>query len=343
MIRNRFPLHLALCASLTGAAALADGDAHLPRADGHGPIGVMADHSHKEGEWMFSYRYMSMVMDGLRDGKGGVNERDVNNASGANKYTFMVAPTKMTMDMHMFGAMYAPNDRVTLMAMMPWVRKDMDHVMRNGTKFSADSSGLGDLKLTAMLPMPNTGTYKFQVNLGVSLPTGAIGKKDITPASAGVPVQLPYPMQLGSGTYDLMPGVTYTRQGGVWSWGAQANMTLRLGKNSHHYSLGNRYELTGWMSKPFTRKTSASLRVKMEHWGNVRGADPALNPAMVPTADPDRQGGRRASLGLGVNLLPGRAQGHRVALEWEFPFWQSLKGPQLEVDNTLTLGWQYSF
>lgn len=38
------------------------------RPDGHAPIGVMGDHTHKTGEWMFSYRYMQMHMDGNRDG-----------------------------------------------------------------------------------------------------------------------------------------------------------------------------------------------------------------------------------------------------------------------------------
>ena len=34
------------------------------RADDHAPIGVMADHYHEVGEFMFSYRYMSMSMKG---------------------------------------------------------------------------------------------------------------------------------------------------------------------------------------------------------------------------------------------------------------------------------------
>ena len=36
--------------------------------DDHAPIGVMADHQHQKGEWMISYRYMGMAMDGNRDG-----------------------------------------------------------------------------------------------------------------------------------------------------------------------------------------------------------------------------------------------------------------------------------
>ena len=38
------------------------------RPDGHAPISVMGDHMHAMGEWMVSYRYMTMDMKGLLKG-----------------------------------------------------------------------------------------------------------------------------------------------------------------------------------------------------------------------------------------------------------------------------------
>ena len=35
------------------------------RPDGHAPISVMGEHTHSAGEWMASYRYMNMQMNGL--------------------------------------------------------------------------------------------------------------------------------------------------------------------------------------------------------------------------------------------------------------------------------------
>ena len=32
------------------------------RAIDHAPLGVMGDHLHKKGEWMFSFRYIEMRM-----------------------------------------------------------------------------------------------------------------------------------------------------------------------------------------------------------------------------------------------------------------------------------------
>ena len=34
------------------------------RPDGHAPISVMGDHLHKKGEFMLSYRFMQMRMEG---------------------------------------------------------------------------------------------------------------------------------------------------------------------------------------------------------------------------------------------------------------------------------------
>lgn len=43
-------------------------------------------------------------------------------------------------------------------------------------------------------------------------------------------------MQLGSGTYDALPGITYLAQYGQFSWGAQATATIRLGGNDRDYN-----------------------------------------------------------------------------------------------------------
>jgi hypothetical protein len=64
---------------------------------------------HDAGEFMFSYRYMRMDMDGNRDGLKRVSTRGV-------LAEFPVAPTEMDMGTRMLGAMWAPHQRVTLMA-----------------------------------------------------------------------------------------------------------------------------------------------------------------------------------------------------------------------------------
>ena len=100
----------------------------------HAPIGVMGDHTHKQGEFMFSYRFMRMDMEGSRIGTDEVTPETIA-TTVPNRFfgrpmqppTLRVVPTSMRMDMHMGGVMYAPTDRLTLMAMGMYVVKEMDH------------------------------------------------------------------------------------------------------------------------------------------------------------------------------------------------------------------------
>lgn len=306
------------------------------RPDGHAPIGVMGDHTHKKGEFMFSYRYMFMNMDGNRDGTDSLSDSEV-------LQDFMITPVDMTMEMHMFGAMYAVSEDVTLMAMVPYVTKEMEHLTRNGRRFTTNSEGIGDIKTTALYTIFDRDKQRVHLNLGVSFPTGSINERDDTPA--GDDQILPYPMQIGSGTFDLLPGITYLGQSRKGSWGAQALTTLRLGKNDNSYRLGNKYQLSGWIGRNWTDWLSTSVRLTGTTWGDIDGADDRLNPMMIPTADPNLRSGTQVNIGFGVNLYApeGDLQGSRLAMELELPIYRDLDGPQLETDWQLTLGLQSSF
>lgn len=99
-------------------------------ASSHAPIGVVGEHMHKKGEYMFSYRFSHMHMEGNRIGNNRVSPTQIATTVPnpfAGPPTLRVVPTKMTMQMHMFGGMYAPTDWVTLMAMASYVEKSMDH------------------------------------------------------------------------------------------------------------------------------------------------------------------------------------------------------------------------
>ena len=152
-------------------------------------------------------------------------------------------------------------------------------------------------------------------------------------------------MQLGSGTYDLMPGLTYLGNNDMLSWGAQGVGTIRLSDNDNDYSLGDRFNLTSWIVKEWTSQFSSSLRVNGEWWSNIDGSDRKLSPMapnMVPTADPDKRAGRRFDLLVGASFSPdsGWFAGQRIAAEFGAPVYQNLDGPQLETDWTVTVGWQ---
>ena len=352
-----------LCLSTAPATAhddaLSPGAAAGPpplRADGHAPIGVMGDHMHKTGEVMLSYRYMFMDMRGSRIGTNSVSPETivttVPNGGGGPPPTLRVVPTDMQMQMHMFGAMYAPSDRVTLMAMLPYIDKTMDHVTfqggmgttRLGT-FETNSSGWGDVKLSALIALPSKGKHKLHLNLGVSLPTGSTSERGtvLTPMNTRPTVRLPYAMQIGSGTYDLLPGITYTAREGNVGWGAQLAGVIRTDKNNG-YRLGNAARLTAWASYQPAPPVSFSGRIEAGTVGDIDGRDPRIS-APVQTADPNNYGGDSIWFHAGVNLVGqrGAVRGHRLAAEVGVPLYRDLNGPQLETDWTVTLGWQYAF
>ena len=79
----------------------------------------MADHTHHAGEMMLSYRYMFMHMEGHQAGTDSLSTQDVFHRG------FGAAAEEMDMHMHMWGAMYAPTDNLTFMAMLNYVEKDM--------------------------------------------------------------------------------------------------------------------------------------------------------------------------------------------------------------------------
>lgn len=308
------------------------------RVDGHAPIGVMGDHMHEAGEFMLSYRYMTMSMSGLRSGSSAVTPNEV-------LENYMVTPLDMPMHMHMVGVMFAPSDAVTLMGMLPFTSSEMEHQTRSGAHFTTEAEGVGDISLSALVRLFDRNRQRVHFHAGASLPTGSIDERDVTPMSQGQEQRLPYPMQIGSGTVDLLPGLTYLGQSDWWSWGAQGRGTVRLGDNDNGYRLGNAAALTTWAARRWNDWWSNSVRLTGMAWGDVSGRDASLNPAMVPTADPDLRGGRRVEVFAGVNFeVPGGAfAGQRLALEAGIPLYRSLDGPQLERDWELVVGWQYAF
>lgn len=303
-------------------------------------------HAHDAGEWMMGYSFMHMSMEGNLDGTKSLSSADIF-ADG-----YMVAPTSMDMQMHMFHMMLAPTNYLTMSLMMPYVRKSMRHLVNPGAavpfagdRFTTRSEGPGDLKISFLLSLYESEHHRLIADGGWSFPTGSIDESDTTPMSMGSSARLPYPMQLGSGTFDAHPGMTYLGQWEDWAWGMHARGILRMGENENDYRLGHEWSATAWGARAVAEFLSMSLRLEGRGWEDIHGADSALNPAMVPTADPELRAGERLDLLFGVNVfsIQGRLSGNRLAVEAGLPVYQSLDGPQLETDWRLQVAWDWTF
>ena len=324
----------------------------------HAPIGVMGDHMHDQGEWMISYRYMLMEMSDMRNGTNDLSPEEIvgNPAAFPNPNGppagFRVIPDEMTMHMHMLGAMYGATDWLTLMGMANYVKKDMNHITFQGMagttrlgEFETTSSGWGDTSLGGMIKLYEDDTHHLHANAMLSIPTGSIKEKDqvLTPMNTRPTLRLPYAMQLGSGTYDALPGLTYTGHTGLWNWGAQYAATIRLeDENNQGYSLGDQHKLSLWGGYQLNDWLRGTLRLTGETVGDIDGSDPMI-VAPVTTADPDNYGGETLSASVGFNFTPDLLRGAQVATEFTAPLYQDLNGPQMKRDYGFTIGLQYSF
>lgn len=349
------------CLCLSNASAHQDGT-DGPHASEHAPIGVMGDHRHKRGEWMLSYRYMFMDMEGNRDGTSALSSDDIA-TTVSNPFfgtpmqppTLRVVPTKMPMNMHMVGGMYGVSDRITLMGMGHYLTKDMDHTTYMGGmgntvrgEFTTQVKGFGDTSLGAIIGLDDGSKRGAQMNLNLllSIPTGSNTQRDeiLTPMGMTPSPRLPYPMQLGTGTWDAKPAVTYFDRRDKFGWGVQVNARIPLAKSKEGYRFGNRLESTGWLSYEPNYAVSFSGRLKTSIQGSIKGQDPSII-APVQTADVDNHGGDEIWALAGINLAPqsGVLKGQRFAIEYGVPLLRNLNGPQIETDKMFTAGWQIAF
>ena len=285
---------------------------------------------------MVSYRYMTMDMEGLLKGS---NEVSADSQLGMMPSQFMMVPTEMTMDMHMFGAMHAISDQWTLMCMLNYLDNEMTMINRMDETSKMETSGISDLKLAGLYDLARwEDGRRAHLSLGLSAPTGSIDEK-----SGGNTVG--YGMQLGSGTWDFHPAITYLGQTENYSYGAQLGGILRIGENDQDYTLGNKFEATLWGARKITDSLSASAKFDYSSQSKVDGEDTRMMKMMSPALNPNSQGRDITTFGLGLNYYfqNGGLSGHRLAVEWETPIDQKVNGVQLELDSVWTLGWQYAW
>jgi hypothetical protein len=198
------------------------------------------------------------------------------------------------------------------------------------------------VSLAALIRLRETVNSRLHLTAGLSLPLGDTDAAGVVLAPTGMrpTLRLPYPMQLGSGTYDILAGVTYSRFYERWSWGAQWRTVVTTGDNDESYAFGNEHRVTAWYARPINSNLSWSARMEWIDRGNVDGIDPLI-VAPVQTADPLKQRASRIDLALGINYVS--TSGHRVSLEVVAPVQERLDGPQLKTDWQVVGGYQVAF
>lgn len=327
---------LQIVAIATGAAfhsgAWAEG-AGMPEV--HPPIGVFGSTIHTRGDVMLSYRFARDDYQGLMDG--------TDNVSGSG---YPVVPTALRVSAHYFEAMWAPVEEFTVVLSLPFYEKSLDwQESTPGTDTTTTVKGFGDISISFLYRVFENERGRLHLNLGLGFPSGSIQESATTPSSGGTLERLPYVLQLGSGTIDLKPGVTYN---GYWrgmNWGAQMLGILHAGTNSQNYTKGNEYTVTGWAGRKWARWFGTAFRLAWHQAFNPEGEDLLMASTPSPLANPRLQAFRRldALFGFDFYITGGEFEGVRISVEAGLPAYQSLDGPQLRNRWSLTAGLQYAF
>jgi hypothetical protein len=355
---------LALSVSIVlPGAANADPPSGAPLlADQHAPAGVMFDHMHKKGDIMLGFRYAGSFAGGnmLHGESTAADQQVIDN--GCTPHACAMKPTDMTMNMYMLDIMYAPADWLTLMVMPMWMSHEMtmsplkgtmpaahgDHGMGMGTDMghgghmgshSHGTEGWGDTVFGPEIRLAEGPGYHLHASPMVSAPTGRVDSR-----TNGMFTH--YGMQLGSGTWDLWPSITYTGRAGRLTWGAQALGIVRLEEeNESGYRLGDVFQGTFWGSYRPANWISLSLRGLYTEQGKIEGHYDGPHNHSSPPDLQFNHGGRFWDIGFGVNtVIPdGPLKGLRLSAEWLEPVMDDPNGYQLEREGTLWANATMSF
>ncbi len=284
--------------------------------------------------WTLSYQYKTVEFGGYLDGTKELTFDDVLwNGPGETRTAknFPVVPTYITQEAHIVSLWYQFNSRWQGHISIPHIKQTTDHIsiVSNYNHFVLTSEGVGDTSIAASYNWSNSDAGVWRLSFGVNLPTGSIDQEGDTPREPG-DQQLPYTMQLGSGTYDFPLELSFqqTAENG-FSGGLSAN--IRTGTNDRNYRLGNNYSVNGRYSMTLspTFRTFAGLAFKYSD--SIHGQDESIllnGPFRYPAGitNPDLFGGKRINAKIG--LLWQISKDYRLNVELGAPVYQNLRGPQ---------------
>lgn len=246
---------------------------------------------------------------------------------------FPVIPTEISQEVYAIIIGYDLSDRATLSVVFPFVKQTTDHIsiVPGYSDFRIKSDGIGDISVVGNYRFSTEPEKDFRINVGLSLPTGSIDQLGDTPRAPGNQ-QLPYSMQLGSGTYDISAYISYIHRAARISWGGEIGGKLRLGENDRSYHLGHRLRASTWLRYNSLDWVQPSIRISYQYWDRIHGADSELSvpgafPYPAPVTNPDLFGGNQADVILGFRF-PFASSSRFIELEAGKPFYRSLNGPQ---------------
>lgn len=320
---------------------------------GHAPAGVMYAHAlPRAGDFMIGYRTMYMRRDGdIVNGSKALSDGEII-AGACGAAACSAAGESMAHQMHMLDFMVAPTSWLTLMLMPSYVDQEMRLRALDGAVPDVHANhdhhatgGFGDTRFGPIVGLLHRDDYQANLALIVSAPSGDTSvrfRRDHQSERGFVH----YDMQLGSGTWDFVPALSFQGEHGRLRFGAQTSATLRMEEEGRTgYALGDEAQLTVWGGARLTDWLGVTLRALYTHQGRIHGRYDRPIVVRTPHDLPANSGGDLFDLGFGVAVgIPrGPFEGMQLSLEWIQPVAEDFRGDQLERTGTLAATWGMVF
>ncbi|MGC9195471.1 MAG: hypothetical protein ACP5IL_08465 [Syntrophobacteraceae bacterium] len=208
------------------------------------------------------------------------------------------------------------------------------------------SSGIGDTFLTGLYHIYGDPINSINASFGMSLPTGSTTIDAVSFSNSGVPTDKRgvYTLQLGSGTFDAMPGITYLAVLNQWTWGLSYRARLPLDTNNQGYRYGDYNEFDAWTGYKLLPGIGTTLRILGSLQGHIHGYDPQIL-GYGPCSNPLWYGNDH------IDLLPGvDVSGRFIGLprltfytEGDVPLYQNFSGLHTAKCYAVAMGLKYKF
>lgn len=332
---------------------------HAQHSGHTAPAGLMYSHMlPNAGDIMVGYRYMYGRKAGdVLHGTDSVSDLEVVNNGCSDEIQCRFIQPYMEMSMHMINIMYAPTDWLNLMIMPTFVDMEMNLRELDGRPPPVDgvhehtgigghtTGGVGDTVISSLFKLVDQSGHHLHLGLGVSAPTGDVDLEFRRIAREDGSI-VHFAMQLGSGTWDFLPNLTYTGAYNDWSWGAQVKGEVRMqDQNESGYRLGNTLQTSVWGSYKLTDWLSGSIRGIYSTQGAIKGDFNTFSGRVGPMDFPANHGGHFGDIGFGVNasIPSGSLVGNSFAFEWLQPIVDNVNGYQIQRQGALTASWSYAF
>ena len=304
-----------------------------------------------ERRWHLSYRYTRSEFDEYRSGTDTLSYNDVLWNGPTEVRTddnYPVVPTEIEQEVHSFLLGYEYSPRLFFRLAVPIIEQSTDHIsiVPGYDEFNISSDGVGDVVALADYELGRTVNSAWRAIAGVSIPTGSIDEVGDTPRAPGNQ-QLPYTMQIGSGTWDLPVGIVFDKYDQYVNWGADARAVIRTGTNDRDYRLGHKFSAGGWIKWRELGRFRPGIRVNYRWQGEISGDDVSLllpNPRFpypAPVVDPTAFGGQQIDVSVFADV--DLSDDWSVYAEYSRPVWFNLNGPQSAENFHLTIGLSTTF